>query len=290
VAVPRLVSVIGLVLLVASSSLAGEPTVYKIGIPKSVFRDVPPALVAFAGEPFKALMKAQTGLDGEVMLDGEALGVAREINDGKLRLGVFFGHEFAWAKEKFPDLEPLVCTVPRPREMEAVLLVWWDSKAASLADMKRKKLALAKNGRDHARLFLERQKAQHLADGFVSTETVDTVHDAIHKVLNGDAEVALADGAAWNYFQKLYPGPSQNLKVLARSDVFPPTVVAYKKGALDDAVVAKIREGLLTAHESSKGAKLMNLIKLDRFEEVPTGYDDMLKACRKAYPTPAAQK
>ena len=36
-----------------------------------------------------------------------------------------------------------------------------------------------------------------------------------------------------NYFQKLYPGASQNLRILARSDVFPPTVVAYKKGALE---------------------------------------------------------
>jgi len=34
----------------------------------------------------------------------------------------------------------------------------------------------------------------------------------------------------------------------------------------------------------------MDFIKLDRFEELPTGYDDMLKACRKAYPTPLVHK
>jgi hypothetical protein len=34
----------------------------------------------------------------------------------------------------------------------------------------------------------------------------------------------------------------------------------------------------------------MDLIRLDRFEELATGYDDMLKACRKAYPSPLAHK
>ena len=58
------------------------------------------------------------------------------------------------------------------------------------------------------------------------------MHDAIHKVIDEEADVTVADQAAWRYFQKLYPGASQNLKVLAESSVFPPTVIAYKKGAM----------------------------------------------------------
>ena len=72
--------------------------------------------------------------------------------------------------------------------------------------------------------------------------------------------------------------------------MFPPTVVAYKKGALDGPTVQALRTGLLTAHESSKGARLMNLIKIDRFDAVPAGYEDTLKACRKAYPAPVVDK
>jgi len=280
-----------LVILVPLIAPAGEPTLIKVGIPKSAFRDVPPALVSFVGEPFKALVKSQTGLDGDVVLDADARNIARQLDDGQLQLGVFLGHEFAWAKDKYPDLEPLVCTVPRPREVQAFLLVRGDCKANSLADLKGAKLALAKTSRDHARLFLERKKAEDMADGgFCSTEKADTVHDAIHRVIEGEADVTVADGAAWNYFQKLYPGASQNLKVLAKSGVFPPTVVAYKKGSLSEAKLQTVRTGLLTAHETSKGSKLLNLIKLDRFEELPTGYDDMLKTCRKAYPAPLADK
>jgi ABC-type phosphate/phosphonate transport system substrate-binding protein len=279
------------VLVFASVASAGDPAVYKVGLPKSAFRDVPPALLSFAGDSFRELMKAQTGLDGDVAMEADALNIARQLDDGKLQLGVFLGHEFAWAKDKYPDLEPLVCSVPRPREVRAYLLVRWDCKGADLGDLKGQKLVLAKNSRDHARLFLEKKRAEDMAEGgFCSVEKADTVLEAIHKVIEGDADVTVTDGAAWNYFQKLYPGASQNLKVLAKSDAFPPAVIACKKGALSEDAVKRIRTGLLTAHEAAKGARLMNLIRLDKFDEVPAGYDDMLKACRKAYPTQVAGK
>lgn len=287
----RLTLAVALALATPLAAPAGDPAVYKIGIPRSAFKDLPPALVSVAGEPFRGLMKAQTGLDGEAVIAPDALAVARQLDEGKFHLGVFLGHEFAWATDKYPALEPLVCAVPRPREVQAFLLVRWDCKAAGLADLKGTKLTLAKNLRDHARLYLERKKSEDMSEGgFCSTEKADTVHDAIHKVIEGDADVTAADGAAWNYFQKLYPGASQNLKVLAKSDVFPPTVVACKKGALSPATVTTIRSGLLTADQATKAAKLLGLIKVERFDEVPAGYDDMLKACRKAYPGPVADK
>jgi len=277
-----------LLVLVPAVTPAGEPVVYKVGIPKSAFRDLPPALVAVAGEPFRVLMKSQTGLDGEVFIHADALTIARQIDDGQLQLGVFLGHEFAWATDKYPTLEPIVVTVPRPREVQAFLLVRWDCKAAGLSDLKGSKLAVAKNLRDHARLFLDRKKAEDMGGGgFCSTERTDNVHDAIHKVIGDEADLTVADGASWSYFQKLYPGASQNLKVLARSEVFPPSVVACKKGALDETTVKAIRTGLLTAHGESKGARLLNMIKVDKFEEVPAGYDDVLEASRKVYPAPA---
>ena len=123
-------------LLVVQITPAADPKVYKVGLPKSAFRDVPPALMVFAGEPFRDLMKSQTGLDGEVIMDADAMNIVRQLDGGKLQLGVFLGHEFAWAKEKYPSLEPLVCTVPRPPEVRAFLLVRWDCKSTGLADFK----------------------------------------------------------------------------------------------------------------------------------------------------------
>jgi ABC-type phosphate/phosphonate transport system substrate-binding protein len=277
--------------ILASTGWASDKVVYRIGLPPSAFRDVPPVLLAFAGQPFQDLMKDQTGLDGEVVMNLEAMSIAKALDEGKLHLGVFQGHEYAWARAKYPNLLPLVCTIERPKEVQAFLLVRHDSKAVNLGDLKGSKLALGTSVKDHARLFLEKRRADEMGGGnFGSTEEVATVHDAIHKVIKGEADLTAADFAAWNYFQKLYPGLSQNLKVLARSEMFPPMILAYKKGAVDDAILKNFREGFQTAHQTAKGARMMTAIRIERFEAIPDGFDDAVKACLKAYPRPLAEK
>jgi ABC-type phosphate/phosphonate transport system substrate-binding protein len=276
-------------LLVSDPGRAGDTKpVYRIGLPGSAVRDVPPALLALAGLPFEELWKDQTGLDGEVVQDPDTANVVRALDSGKLQFGVLQGHEYAWAQEKYPALVPLVCSIDRPKELQAVLLVRHDSKAKTLGDLKGGKVAIGANLRDHARLFLDNRRADEMAGAsFAGTEKTETVHDAIHKVIAGDADVAVADHAAWSYFQKLYPGPSKNIKVLARSGDFPATVLVYKKGALDEEVVKKIKQAFLTAHQTTKGARMMTAIRVERFEAIPDGYEDSLKACRKLYPMPA---
>jgi ABC-type phosphate/phosphonate transport system substrate-binding protein len=277
--------------VVCPFATAGDKDVYHIGIPRSVFRDVPPALLSFAGEPLKDLMKAQTGLNGQVVNEPDAMTVAQDIDSGKLQLGVLLGHELAWARQKYPNLEVIVCSVPRPREIQAFILVRHDSKAANLGDLKGAKLTMATGTRDHARLYFERRRAEEMGSGsFGGTEKTSTVHESLHKVIDCEADATVADSASWNYFQKLYPGRSQNLRVLSQSELFPATAIVYKKGALDDSKVKAIREGLMTAHENSRCAKLMNLIRIERFDAVPSGYEDMLKASLKAYPAPLSEK
>lgn len=275
----------------AASATAGEKDVYRVGIPKSAFRDLPPALISYAGQPFKDLMKAQIGLTGEAVIESDALKVAGDIDAGKTHMGVFFGHEFAWAKQKYPELEPIVCAVHRPKQVQAILLVRYDNKAERLSDLKGKKLVVATTSRDHARLFLEKQRLSDMGGGTITaTEKADTVHDAIHQVIDGDADVTVADSASWNYFQKLFPGRSQNIRVLAESESFPPTVLVYKRGTLDESTLKAIRDGLVSATENPKAVRIMNLIRIERFDTIPEDYNDLLKACLKAYPTPLTDK
>lgn len=270
---------------------AGDKEVLRIGIPRSMFQEIPPGLALFAGLPFKELIKSQTGLNGDVLNEADSFVVSRDLDSGKLKLGVFLGHEFAWAKQQYPGLEPLVCAVPRTKEVQALLLVRHDCKASNLAEMRGAKLVIATAMRDHPRMFLEGRRAMEIkVGGFGSTEKVDTQHDAIHKVMENEADITAVDSAAWAYFEKLYPGPCQNLRVLARSDVFPPNVIAYKKGSLDDATIKAIRDGLSTTHENPKAKRMMSVIRLDRFDSPPKNYDEMLKACLKAYPKPLTDK
>jgi ABC-type phosphate/phosphonate transport system substrate-binding protein len=273
----------------ASFAGAADKDTYRIGAPRSAFRDVPPALVEFAGMPFQDLMKEITGLKGEIVQDTDALTVAKKIDEGKLHMGVLQGHEYAWAKEKYPDLQPLFCSIYRPKEIQAVILVRRDRKATELGDMKGCKLVLSGTLKDHARLYLEKRRAD--CDGsFCSTEKASTVHEGIQKVIASEADMTVADIADWNHFQKLYPGPSKNVKVLAQSEVFPQTVLVYKKGTLDEATLTKLRDGFLSAHENKKAARLMTTIRIERFDAVPADYDATVAACLKTYPKPLAEK
>jgi len=276
-----------LALLLPSVMFAEEPTVYRIGVSKSMFRDVPPALAKLAGQPFQDLMREQTGLTGEIIQESDPLAMARSIEEGKFHMGVFPGHEFAWAKEKYPDLQPLICSIYRPREVQAVILVRYDCKATDLAGLNGCKLALAPTLKDHARLFLERKRSEDMEGGnFCSTEKASNVHDAINKLLDSEVDVTVADSADWSYFEKLYPGAAKNLKILAKSEEFPPTVLVFKKGALPEPVLVKIRDGFLSAHEASKAARIMKIIRIERFSIIPDGYDESLRVCRKSYPKP----
>jgi ABC-type phosphate/phosphonate transport system substrate-binding protein len=280
-----------LVGLAVVSGHAGDKEVCRVGIAKSAFRDVPKDLLWFAGQPLEDLVKAHTGLDVRVTLDSEWPAVVRDLNNGNLQLAVLQGHEYAWAKEKCPDLQPLVCSVYRPKEVLAYLLVRHDCKAASLAELKGRQLVLAATLKDHARLFLEKRQAEEMSGtGFRAVAKVDTVHEAIQKVIDGEADLTVVDHAAWNYFQQLYPGPSQNLKVLGKSEQFPPTVLVYKKGGVDEGALNKVRAGLLNAHETTRGARLMGLIRIEKFDVIPDSYEETVRTCLKAYPTPPTEK
>ncbi len=273
------------------AATAGEKEVYRIGIAKGAVRDVPKDLLTTAGDSFRELMKGQTGLNGAVTLDQEWPRVARDLNDGVLELGVLQGHEFAWARQKYPDLQPLVCTVARPKPVTAYLLVLHDSKAASLADLKDGKLVVTTAMKDHARLFLAKRQAEEMGgSAFGSTATADTAHEAIQKVIDGEADLTVTDHSAWNHFQKLYPGASKNVKVMAESDEFPPTVLVYKKGGVDEAALKKLRDGLLTAHDTAKGTQLMRSVRIEKFGALPDGFEERVAACLKAYPPPRAEK
>ena len=58
--------------------------------------------------PLKEYMEAETGMAGEIVLRGEALELGKKLDEDQAQIGVFHGHEFAWAKKKCRNFEPIV--------------------------------------------------------------------------------------------------------------------------------------------------------------------------------------
>src|SRR5262249_39951922 len=83
------------------------------------FPGSPQPMVLAAAQPFRALMEAQTGFTGELVPAGDAEDLGERLASDKVDLGVFHGVEFGWARQKYPDLRPLVIAVNYQRHLRA---------------------------------------------------------------------------------------------------------------------------------------------------------------------------
>src|SRR5947209_7840759 len=102
----------------------------RIGMVNSLFRDTPPALVMAMMKPFGSVMKAQTGVAGELMPGGDPYQLAQALQNDQVQLAVFHGIEFAWVRLKHPELQPLMIAVNQQRHLRCNLVVRGDSPVA----------------------------------------------------------------------------------------------------------------------------------------------------------------
>jgi ABC-type phosphate/phosphonate transport system substrate-binding protein len=263
----------------------------RIGLVSTLFRDTPESLITLLTKPLKSLMESQTGLTGTLVPGGECRKLGRQLQDDKFQLAVFHGVEFAWVRQKHPELKPLVVAIRDGQPMYACLVVASDSKVTNLNDLQGKSLAMCRQCREHCRLFLERR-----CEGcgkcplkfFAKIETPTDAEDALDDVVDGVVDAALVDGAALDRYKRVKADRFAKLKTAVQSEPFPPAVIAYKPGVLSEETLAKFRDGLITANQNPKGKQLLNMCRINCFQAVPTNYEEMLANIVKAYPPPAA--
>jgi ABC-type phosphate/phosphonate transport system substrate-binding protein len=291
-------------LLLAATFLAGvtvraadeedvaPPPPVRIGMVNTLFRDVPQPLMMAMMQPFGALMKAMTGVTGELVPGGGPMHLGKQLADGQVQLGVFHGVEFAWVRLKHPELQPLMIAVNQHVHLRCHLVVRDDNKAQELADLKGKVLALPRGTREHARLFLQRncrlcgQEAKAL---FAKITTPGTTEDALDDVVDDEAQATIVDGVVLDCYKRRKPSRYARLKTLVLSEVFPAGVVVYHPGTLDSATVQRFRTGMINANKDALGKQMLTLWKLTGFEPVPDDYEATLTNIVKAYPPPAGK-
>lgn len=266
------------------------PKKVKIGMVSTLFRDVPDSLIDAMKKPFGILMSTQTGMAGELSKTGDSTDLGQKLTDGTVDLGIFHGFEFAWAREKYPQLRPLVIAVNQSPTLRAYLVVKADSAIAGFADLKEKTLDIPKGTRGHCRLYLE---ARCLEAGQCSPQDLlgkvicsGSAEEALDEVIEGNVQATIVDNTTLESYKRRKPGRFTELKVAAESEMFPAGVVVYRTGTLNEQTLAKFRDGLLNSHKTFLGRQLLTLWKLSGFMAIPPDYDQMLADIIKAYPPP----
>jgi ABC-type phosphate/phosphonate transport system substrate-binding protein len=280
------------IVLASGAVFPADREVVRVGLVQSLFRDVPEGTVKASTEDFKVLMEKDTGHKGDAVVVADAGSLAEQLSQGKLQLGVFHGFEFAWVRQKYPRLRPLAIAVNQRKDVRAHVLVRADSPLKDFAGLQGKKLALPEGTRAYCQLYLERQcqKMGRDVKGYFEKTTVPpNSEDALDDVVDGIVQATLVDGVSLDRYQIRKPARFARLKELEKSVVFPPTVVAYQDGAVQEATLERHRKALVNLNTTAKGRQILLEWKLTHFEQVPKDYEQMLAESIKAYPPPESK-
>jgi len=263
----------------------------RVGVVSTLFRDVPEPMVPTLLRPLRSLLETQTGMVGNLAAVKTWEQLAADLEARKTQLGVFHGFEFAWAREKYPNLKPLVVTVGNKGLSCACLIVRNDSDADEIEDLKGATVAVPLRTREHCHLFLERQcascQAQTMKEFFGEVTRPASVEAGFAAVIGGRVRALVTDGASLEWYRERRPTLFAKLKVIKKSDPFPPAVFAYRPGTVDEETVKRVQQGLYAAHENDDSRQIMAHCQIARFIQVPDDYDKTLAAFAKTYPAPA---
>lgn len=265
----------------------------EIGLCATLFRDVPDSVLETMSKPFGIVMASQTGMMGHLSKAGDALDLGQKLNEQKVHLGIFHGYEFAWARQKYPELKPLVIAVNTNRHLRALLVVRSDSEAATFGDMKDKTVNMPRGNRGHCYLFLEQRcnaagdcaAAEHLS----KITTGANAEEALDEVVDGTVDATIVDRVALDCYKRRKPGRFAELKVAVESEVFPAGVVAYRPGTIEEKALNRFRDGLVNCQKTILGRQLLTMWKLTAFEPIPDDYEKTLTDIAEAYPPPAEE-
>jgi ABC-type phosphate/phosphonate transport system substrate-binding protein len=237
-------------------------------------------------------IKDETGLKNEIERQKDWRELADKMAKGELHVGVFQGYEFAWAKEQHPDLQVLALAINVSRYPVAYAVVRRDSSAKDFDGLQGQSLCLPDTGQRYLRLFVEREcqaRGKEMNGFFSKVTSQENVEDCLDDVVDGAVQAAVVDRSSLEAYKRRKPGRFEKLKEVAKSQPFPPVVIAYYDKVLDEATRKRFREGLLGAGNKEKGRTMLSLFRLSGFETPPDDFDKALAAARKAYPPPKAE-
>jgi len=283
-------SLLGVLLYGISQVRAAEKQkAVRIGMMRTIFKDTPDSLLQILMKPFSSVMESQTGLSGDLVMSPNYDKLGKQLCDGEIQVGVFHGFEFAWAKLKYPDLEPLMLAVNNKAILKSYVVVADNSGIKSVDDLKGKSVSFARGNREHCRLFLEHRilPANTSSEKFFGKINLNAdAEDAFDGLASGDVEVVLSDSAPWESFKLQKPGTAGKLRVVMISEEFIPAVIGYNPKKLDQNIRDSFKNGMLSASENPKSRRMLEFVKISSFETIPEDFNEQMSQMLKSYPAP----
>lgn len=247
----------------------------KVGITKNFFQNFSETIAKLVMQPFPEVVKAQTGLPGEIAMSPDSTELCERMQKGEAHLGVFQSHEFFWACQKYPELKPLMLAVNEKTPLKAYLIVRKDDAGKTVAGMAGKTIAIPTQTRPFAKLWVERRgviPGKSLKDHYAKVMPVADSEEALDNLNGGSIDAVLVEKASWDRYKRIKPGTSDSLAAMLESEQFPSTVIAYFPKAVQPSYVERFKKGMMTADKNPGSSRLLQLVKISSFQAVPADF------------------
>lgn len=284
-----------LVLMLCPLLAVGEgdlrPVTLRVGMIQTLFRGMDDKTAQAQGGLLSDVMSIQAGMPCEVSICPECKKLAERLQDGQLQLAVMHGIEYAWVKDDYPELQPLVLACNRAIRLKAFVVVRDDSPAKALADLKGKPLAMPKRSLNHVHLYVNKiltDAKEDPATFFQPAPTYGSAEAALDALFDGtdNAAATVIDGIALESYKERKPARGARLRTILESAEFPTAAIVYKPNATAPEIVKKLQSSLQTAHERPFSRQMLTLWKLSNFAAVPNDYAQLIDSIHKEYPQP----
>lgn len=235
------------------------------------------------------LIKEETGFDNEIVHQNGWRELVDRMATGQLEVGIFQGYEFAWATESNRHLKSLVLANNGARYPVVSVVARHDNPAKDFAGLQGQSIALPATPHWESRLFVDRNcrangKSPEVFFSKIASQY--NVQDALDDVVDGLVQAAVVDQVVLEAFKHRKPGRFERLREVARSQPFPPTVIAYDDRILDEASRRQFQNTLLGAAAKEKHTIILSLFQWTGFEMAPDDFEHVLAETRKTYPAP----
>ena len=154
------------------------------------------------------------------------------------------------------------------------------------ADLKGKNVHVHQSLLD-CRLFANKGAKCKAEDYFGNVSPKLSAEAALDDLLIGKFQAVIVDTTLLDAYKGINPGRFKHLKILAQSEPFPASAIVYQSGALSDAMLNKLRTGLLAVGKTERIKEMMTPLRIKGFQAVPDDYQKNLTNILKDYPAPA---
>lgn len=221
----------------------------------------------------------------------DLLAFGKQLDDGEVHLGVLWGIEYGWLKQRFPKLEPLVVaavSINLPHFSQ--LMVRKKDNRKTLEDVRGSTLARFRRVRLADALYQQKLCDDHGADFFKLEQAARrTTLEAMLAVRNGEADCVIVGVDLFHRLKATHPKVAEDLVVLVPSEPFPEPVVVGRRDRVEElepGLWNRAQREFMNIHRTRRGEQLVFYMRrFQRFVEHSQVFEDLVEWALNEYGT-----